>query len=147
MQKLQKRLYLYWGHKILCSSITKGQGGQLTPGAAAEGAQKIPTKTILYGFSAFCFQSFDTVGWASRRVSGLYRFSDEVLVWLSEVQIVCIWSSLCHCIPKPHHLLLHLSPDTGYIQYYSKCSKCRPQAQISIFHLHSSVYYCRMTQN
>jgi len=31
------------------------------------------------------------------------RFSDEVLVWLSvwsEVQIVCIWSSWCHCHPK-----------------------------------------------
>jgi len=29
--------------------------------------------------------------------------SDEVLVWLSvwsEVQIVCIWSSWCHCQPK-----------------------------------------------
>jgi len=36
------------------------------------------------------------------------KMSDEVLVWLSvwsEVQIVCIWSSWCHCIPKPHHLL------------------------------------------
>ena len=35
-----------------------------------------------------------------------------VLVWLSvwsEVQIVCIWSSWCHCIPKPHHLLPHLN--------------------------------------
>ena len=47
-----------------------------------------------------CLQCFDAVGW----VSG----SHEVLVWLSvwsEVQIVCIWSSWCHCIPKPHHLL------------------------------------------
>jgi len=37
-----------------------------------------------------------------------------VLVWLSvrgEVQIVCIWSSWCHCSPKPHHLLHHLNPD------------------------------------
>jgi len=31
------------------------------------------------------------------------KLSDEVLVWLSvwsEVQIVCIWSSWCHCHPK-----------------------------------------------
>ena len=31
-------------------------------------------------------------------------------VW-NEVQIVCIWSIWCHCIPKPHHLLPHLNPD------------------------------------
>ena len=34
-------------------------------------------------------------------------------VW-SEVQIVCILSSGCHCIPKPHHLLSHLNPDWFY---------------------------------
>jgi len=42
-------------------------------------------------------QCFDTVGWASRRASGLYKLSDQVLVWWlrvrSDVQIVCIWSS------------------------------------------------------
>jgi len=30
--------------------------------------------------------------------------SDEAFAWLSvwsEVQIVCIWSTWCHCIPKP----------------------------------------------
>jgi len=40
-----------------------------------------------------------------------------VLMWLSvwsEVQIVCILSSGCHCIPKPHHLLSHLNPDWFY---------------------------------
>jgi len=43
-----------------------------------------------------CLQCFDTVGWASGRAAGLYKLSDEVLMWLSvcsEVQIVCIWSS------------------------------------------------------
>ena len=42
------------------------------------------------------------------------NLSDEVLVWLSvwsKVQTVCIWSSWCHCIPKPHHLLPNLNPD------------------------------------
>jgi len=42
------------------------------------------------------------------------KLSDEELVWLSawsEVQIVCIWSSWCHCIPKLHHLLPDLNPD------------------------------------
>ena len=35
------------------------------------------------------------------------KLSNEVLVWLS----VCLWSSWCHCIPKPCHLLPHLNPD------------------------------------
>ena len=33
----------------------------------------------------------------------------------SEVQIVCICSSWCHCFPKPYHPLLHLNPDWFYI--------------------------------
>ena len=46
------------------------------------------------------------------------NLSDEVLVWLSvcsEVQIVCIWSSGCHCIPKHHNLLPHLNLDWFYL--------------------------------
>ena len=35
-------------------------------------------------------------------------------VW-SEVQIVCIWSTRCHCIPKPYRLLPHLNPDWFYL--------------------------------
>jgi len=31
-----------------------------------------------------------------------------------EVQIVCIWSCWCHCIPKPSHLLPDLNPDWFY---------------------------------
>ena len=37
-----------------------------------------------------------------------------MLVWLSvwsKVQIVCIWSSWCHCHPKIPYLLPHLNPD------------------------------------
>ena len=46
-----------------------------------------------------------------------------VLVWLfvrSEVQFVCIWSSWCHSIPKPYHLLPNLNPDwfTFLVQAY-----------------------------
>ena len=33
-----------------------------------------------------------------------------VVVW-SEVQIVCIWYSWCHCHHKAHYLLSHLNPD------------------------------------
>jgi len=33
----------------------------------------------------------------------------------SEVQIVCIWSSWCHCIPKLRRLLPHLNPDWFYL--------------------------------
>ena len=46
------------------------------------------------------------------------ELSDEVLVWLSvwgEVQVVCMWSSWCHCIPKPRYLLPHLNPDWFYL--------------------------------
>ena len=36
----------------------------------------------------------------------------------TEVQIVCTWSSWCHCnncIPKPHRLVSHLNPDLFYL--------------------------------
>ena len=59
----------------------------------------------------------NTVDWVSGRASSLW-LSDGVFVWLSvwsEVQIVCIWSSWCHFIPKPHHLLPHLTPDRFYL--------------------------------
>jgi len=47
-------------------------------------------------------QCFDAVGWASGRSSGCKKLSHEVLAWLSvcsEVQMICIWSSWCHCHP------------------------------------------------
>ena len=76
--------------------------------------------TFIYVKTVFiiCLQCFDTVSWASGRMS------DEVLMWLcvwSEVQIVCIWSSWCHCIPKPQRLFPHLNPDWFYflVQAYS----------------------------
>ena len=54
---------------------------------------------MLCCYCGICLQCFDTVGWVSGRASGLWKLSDEVLVWLSvgsEVQIACIWSSCCH---------------------------------------------------
>ena len=49
------------------------------------------------------------------------------VIWLSvwsEVQIIFICSSWCHCIPKPHNLLPHLSP--GWFAFlvpaYTGCS-------------------------
>ena len=55
-----------------------------------------------------CLQCFNTVGWASGRASGLQKLSDEVIwcgyVW-SEVQIVCILSSWCHCYPQTQSAL------------------------------------------
>jgi len=47
------------------------------------------------------FSSFDIVGLASGRTSGLC-LSDDVVAWLSvysEVQMICTWSSWCHCHP------------------------------------------------
>ena len=40
--------------------------------------------------------------------------SGGLSVW-NEVQIVCMWSSWCHCIPEPRHLLPHLHPDWFYV--------------------------------
>jgi len=51
-----------------------------------------------------CLQCFDAVGWVAGRVFiwSVKNLSDEVLTWLSvwsEVQMICIWSSWCHCHP------------------------------------------------
>ena len=46
-----------------------------------------------------------------------------MLVWLSvwsEVQIVCIWPSWCHCIPASHHLL---QPFNGLFSRTSRVSR------------------------
>jgi len=51
--------------------------------------------------------AFITCAWSA---GGLNRLS----VW-NEVQIVCIWSSRCHCILKPSYLLHHLNPDCFYL--------------------------------
>ena len=50
-----------------------------------------------------CLQCFDTVGWVSEEHLTCKKLSDKLLVWLSAwsmLQIVCIWSSWCHCHPK-----------------------------------------------
>ena len=47
-------------------------------------------------------QCFVAVVWAAGRASGPQKCSGEVLAWLavwSEVQMICIWSSWCHCHP------------------------------------------------
>jgi len=56
-----------------------------------------------------------------------------MLVWLSvcsEVQVVCIWSSWCHCIPKLHHLLPHLNPAgfTFLVPTYPGCQCLLPDS-------------------
>jgi len=38
-----------------------------------------------------------------------------VVICLERGAIVCILSTWCHCIPKPHHLLPHLNPDWFYL--------------------------------
>jgi len=35
--------------------------------------------------------------------------------WWGVGVVLCIWSSWCHCFPKPHHLLPHLNPDLLYL--------------------------------
>ena len=67
----------------------------------------------------FCLQCFDILlVWRREEHLACKKLSDEVLVWLSvctEVQVVCVWSSWCHCIPKPHHVLPHLNPNWFYL--------------------------------
>ena len=36
------------------------------------------------------------------------------LVW----GVYCLWSSWCHCIPVPHHLLPHLNPELIWKMYW-----------------------------
>ena len=84
----------------------------------------ITVHLFLCGFSAWC--GFSACAFSALTLSIGHqvehpvckKLSDEVLMWLfiwSEVQIVCIWSSWCHCIPKPHRLLPHLNPDCFYL--------------------------------
>ena len=67
----------------------------------------VPDKRPLNGCVCVCVlstdtdNSFDTVGWASGKATGLYKLSDWVFLWLSvcsDLQIVCIWSSWCHSV-------------------------------------------------
>ena len=49
------------------------------------------------------------------------------------MQIVCIWSSWCHCIPKPRHLLPLLNPEWFYLSgtgFYPACP-CKEAAKCS----------------
>ena len=79
---------------------------------------------IMYRYmSLFCFEriAFNAltllVGHQEEHLA-CKKLSDEVLVLLSawsEVQIVCILSSRCHCILKPHHFLPHFNPDWFYL--------------------------------
>jgi len=44
----------------------------------------------------------EVVGWAAGRASGCKRLIGYLMAWLSvwsKVQMICIWSSWCHCHP------------------------------------------------
>jgi len=50
-----------------------------------------------------CLKCFDVVG-HQKSMRPVKKLSDELLAWLSvwsEVQMICIWSSWCHC----HHVI------------------------------------------
>ena len=82
----------------------------------------IPGKRAIKHVCVCVCVCFDTLGWASGIESSLQKLSDEMLMWLSvwnEVQIVCVLSSWCHCIPKPHRLLPHLNPHWFYLSVTS----------------------------
>ena len=73
-------------------------------------------KLYVVGCFILCFLNYPLLFWRPIAFSALTllvgcqekhpackKLSDEVLVWWSvwsEVQIVCIWSSWCYCIPK-----------------------------------------------
>jgi len=53
-------------------------------------------------------KEISTVGWASRRVSGLLKLSDDVLAWLSIFSKADMIYYVVHLMPlPPDHLLLH----------------------------------------
>ena len=78
----------------------------------------IPSITSrLYNSSALAISALTLLVGRQEEHLACMKLSDEVSVWLSvcsEVQIVCIWSSWCQCIPKPHNLFPHLF-QTGFI--------------------------------
>ena len=46
-----------------------------------------------------CLQCFDAIGWSSGRASGLQKWwGAGMFVW-SEVKMICVLSSWCHCHP------------------------------------------------
>jgi len=58
-----------------------------------------------------------------------YSLSDEVIGWLSfwsEVQIICIWSSWCHCHPIVSCFMKIQIGLTFLVQAYSGCPGKRP---------------------
>jgi len=76
----------------------------------------------------------------------------KLSVW-NEVQIVCIWSSWCHCIPKPqpHLLLPHLNQDWFYLSGISlhRFSWERPFSSSSSSSSRNNVdstFYCNVTE-
>ena len=65
--------------------------------------------------SIFCIQCHDTVGWASAVRKSIRPVKIEwsvvgVVICRNEVQIICIWSSWCHCIPKTPPCLASFIP-------------------------------------
>ena len=71
----------------------------------------------IHAAATFCLQCSDTVGWASGRASGLWVWGVGVVISSagSEVQIVCIWSSWCHCHPQTPSSLASFIPDWFYL--------------------------------
>jgi len=64
----------------------------------------IPLIVVICFFYVFAFSDLTLLVGHEEEHPSSKNLSDEVLVWLSvwsEVQIVCIWSSWCHCVQKP----------------------------------------------
>jgi len=65
--------------------------------------------SVLYTFSALTL----LVGRQEEHLA--YKKVEWWFLVGSEVQIVCMWSSWCHCVPTPHHLLPHFKPAWFYL--------------------------------
>jgi len=61
-----------------------------------------------------------------RKSSGLWKLSDEVFVWLSvwsKVQIVCIWSSWCHCHPTTPSSLASFKTSRLFLPFWYRLTQ------------------------
>ena len=106
---------------------------------------RIHVEIIFFAFSAFAFSALTLLvghqesiqlvkNWVMRCRSDVQTGNDNVFIsdlWpvrpnrqyrtknIAAAQSAhahsCTWSSWCHCVPKPHHLLPHLNPDWFYI--------------------------------
>jgi len=85
--------------------------------------------TVILPLSHCCPQCSDTVGWRQEEHPACKKLSDDVLAWFSvwsEVQMICIWPSCCHCHAIVSWFIKILIGLTFLVPAYQVVPKKRP---------------------